>query len=97
MSKTPKSDAALEQWGSFTDEIRQRLESGKRAYGDSSFERPEERLITEIQQELLDVTGWSFILWHRLEALRSRVEQCAADHSSSLSSAESLTTSVTGS
>jgi hypothetical protein len=95
VSSTPKSDAALEQWGSFTDEIRQRLESGKRAYGDSSFERPEERLVTEIQQELLDVTGWSFILWHRLEALRSRVEQCVAETSCS-NSAESQTTSATG-
>lgn len=77
---TPKSDAALQQWPAFASEIYARLDMGKRTYGDDSFERPAERLIVEIQQELMDVCGWSFILWHRLESLKALVaslEDCS--------------------
>lgn len=78
MSDTPKSDAAIARFEGFTSEVRSRLEAGKRAYGDSSFETPLERMITEIQQELMDVTGWSFILFDRLEELRERLRAVSA-------------------
>jgi hypothetical protein len=84
VSDTPKSDEALKQWPAYTDEVFSRLENGKRAYGDSSFERPLESLITEIQQELMDVSGWAFIQWHRLESMKEKarvVEACFGSHS----------------
>jgi hypothetical protein len=72
MSDTPKSDAALRRWPEFTGEVHARLDMGKRIYGDDSFERPLERLLVEIQQELMDVCGWSFIMWSRLEKMKAR-------------------------
>lgn len=42
-------------------------------YGDRSFHLPPAELAREIEQELLDLCAWSFILWCRLRALRERV------------------------
>lgn len=70
-----RSDQALERFGEFAARIRARLESGKRVYGDSSFERPLVSLVEEIRQEALDVAGWAFILYDRLAELEQRVEQ----------------------
>lgn len=52
-----------------------RLERGEEEYGDSSFDLPPEILIDEIQEELLDVTNWSFILWETLERCREKTER----------------------
>lgn len=71
---TPKSDAALQLYEEFSERIRIRLENGKRVYGDSSFERPIERLVEEIRQEVLDVAGWAFILYSRLDELEKKVD-----------------------
>ena len=54
-------------------EVEKRLEKGAREYGDSSMERDTDDLLVEIQEELADVTGWSFILWRKIELLRYRV------------------------
>ncbi len=70
VSITPESEAALNSFGEFAERIRARLDAGKREYGDSSFNRPRGELVDEIQQELLDVVGWSFILYSRLEKLK---------------------------
>jgi len=36
----------------------------------------------EIEEELLDVAGWAFILWTRIRALRDAVEGLSVDPSS---------------
>lgn len=46
------------------------MNAGAKEYGDVSFERPTVELIDEIQQELEDVSGWSCVLWMRLEKLK---------------------------
>jgi hypothetical protein len=62
MSKTPKSDKFLDEyWPAFVADVTQRLNSGKRVYGDDSFDRPTVNIIGEIQQEHMDVAGWSGI------------------------------------
>jgi len=48
---------------------------GALTYGDTSFERPPGQLLEEIEQELLDQAGWSFIMWCRLEEVRERLKQ----------------------
>jgi hypothetical protein len=53
--------------------LEKRLEAGFRAYGDGSFSRRTDGLLEEIQQELLDTCGWSYILWSKVEALRKRL------------------------
>ncbi len=63
----------LTSWPAFSARVRERLEAGRTEYGDTSFERPPGELLEEIQQELCDVCGWSFILFERLERLRRRL------------------------
>ena len=74
-SATPRSDRALEQFDEFTARIRERLENGRRVYGDSSFERPLTSLVEEIRQEVLDQAGWAFIAYVRLSELEDRISQ----------------------
>jgi len=49
--------------------LRERLEAGARNYGEVSFRREPAELAGEIEQELLDVCGWAFVLWCRLRRL----------------------------
>jgi len=62
--------------------LRERLEAGARSYGDASFRREPAELAGEIEQELLDVCGWAFVLWRRLGRLRA-VLRSEADPNSS--------------
>lgn len=72
--ETPISRAALDNdWPVYVEAVNERLENGCRVYGDSSFDRDPYSLISEIQDELKDVAGWSFILWKRLETLRAKL------------------------
>ena len=58
----------------FFARVDQRLANGERVYGDASFERPTTELLGEIEEELLDIAGWSYVAWCRLVALKKRVE-----------------------
>ncbi|MEO7032738.1 MAG: hypothetical protein ABI548_02820 [Polyangiaceae bacterium] len=60
----------LDAFDGFVREVRDRLEAGRAAYGDRSFARPPVELVGELQQEALDLAGWGFVLWCRLEAMR---------------------------
>lgn len=71
--ETPKSDAAMQRFPIFAEAIYARLDGGRRNYGDSSFEQPPARLAEEIRQELLDVAGWAFIMWERINELEQRL------------------------
>ena len=62
---------ALARWPAFAESVRVRLEAGRAAYGDRSFSRPPAELVAELQQEALDLAGWGFVLWCRLEAMRA--------------------------
>lgn len=41
-----------------------RWAKGAREYGDRSFSEPARKLADEILEELADVIGWLFVLWH---------------------------------
>jgi hypothetical protein len=53
--------------------VSQRLEQGRHVYADRSFHREPDVLVDEIAEELLDVAGWAFILWVRLDRMRAVV------------------------
>ena len=53
--------------------LQSRLEIGAQEYGDKSFSRPETNLIEMIQEEVLDIAGWSYILWAKLERLKAKI------------------------
>ncbi|MFI5364973.1 MAG: hypothetical protein ACHQ4J_05055 [Candidatus Binatia bacterium] len=57
----------------FAAAVESRLQQGAQTYGDRSFQQTPDVLAGEIEQELLDVCAWSFILWCRLRALRERL------------------------
>ncbi len=61
----------LDAWPAFADGVRRRLETTRAVYGDTSFARPPAELFAELQQEALDLAGWGFVLWRRLEAMRT--------------------------
>jgi hypothetical protein len=65
----------LDAWPAFAERVRQRLEAGRAAYGDRSFGRPPGELVGEIEQELLDVCGWSFIALERLARAATQVNK----------------------
>ena len=57
-------------FGDFAMAVEGRLRQGASTYGDRSFQRA---LAGEVEQDLLDVCAWSFILWCRVRAVRERV------------------------
>lgn len=71
----------FEGWGAFTGAVFKRLEDGERVYHGASFQRPPGELAGEVEQEILDLAAWSFILWTRLRAIKAKLES-EADHGS---------------
>lgn len=59
------------EWKHFLSLVESRLEEGAKVYGDKSFFRHPSEISGEIEQELLDIVGWSFILWLRITKGRS--------------------------
>jgi hypothetical protein len=75
-SLTPISDdAIIVKWPVFSKQIRDRLLIGAKTYGDCSFRKSPDKLIDEIGQELMDVVGWSFILWCKLLDIQAKLEE----------------------
>ena len=54
----------------FTERLRSRMEKGFAEYGDKSFDRPVNELLGEIEEEILDICGWSLILYSRIQRLK---------------------------
>ncbi len=52
-----------------------RLRQGALAYGDRSFSRDPGELLGELEQEALDLSGWSYVIWRRVRTLRAAVER----------------------
>lgn len=69
--KSPESD----RWPEFVSAVAARLQAGAREYGDRSFHRPPTELVGEIEEELLDVCAWTFILWTRVRAIRKKAKR----------------------
>ena len=63
--------------GPYEDEyiakLRERLKQGHVEHGISSFNKETSGLIEEIQEELLDVSGWGFMLFVRLKRLEAHI------------------------
>jgi hypothetical protein len=72
---TPKSDVAISAFPDFMEAVRLRLAAGRETYGDSSFTMPLQAVNTEIAQELMDLCGWAFILWTRVQNLERQLRE----------------------
>ena len=56
----------------FWNQLWLKLERGAKEYGDASFDRPRDELWGEIQEECIDIAGWAYVLWLKVEALKRR-------------------------
>ena len=63
-----------ESRAAFFERLHEKLEQGAKEHGDKSFDLTAPRLIEELQAEALDLAGWGWILWDRLERLRVAAE-----------------------
>ena len=57
----------------YFNKLQQRLEVGAKEYGNDSFKKSQVKLMEEIQEEILDIAGWSYVLWQKLENLKKKV------------------------
>ena len=58
-------------WPEFERIMKKRLDTGYREYGDGSFSKDPKELLEEVAQETLDIVGWGFILWTRLQVMKT--------------------------
>ena len=58
--------------------LEKKLQAGAIEHGDKSFDLPAPALIAELQAEALDLAGWGWILWDRLERLKVAAEAAEA-------------------
>ena len=63
----------------FADKVLHRLQEGQREYGSKSFSMEPNVLLTEIEEELLDVCGWAYILQVRMDKVRKAMAALDAD------------------
>src|SRR5262249_4799044 len=70
-----ENDRLAAPFSTFTAAIEDRLRQGAVIYGDLSFARDPADLAGEVEQELLDVCAWSFIVWCRVRALRDALTE----------------------
>lgn len=61
----------MKPWTKYFEELEKRIERAAIEYGDKSFDKSTEKLLGEIQEEILDIAGWSYILWEKLERMKS--------------------------
>jgi len=59
----------------FIDKILSRLKIGAQSYGDTSFSYSPSLLGKNIEEEILDICGWSFVLWVRLQQLKKVLDK----------------------
>jgi hypothetical protein len=57
----------------FFRDLEARLVQGAKEYGDASFAGPVSSTLGEIEEEFLDVAGWGYIGWVKIQRLRERI------------------------
>jgi class 3 adenylate cyclase len=72
----PRHEDLREQ---FITQLRERLQAGEIEYGDVSFDRPLVEVIGEMQEEVLDIAGWGFVAFVRLEQLKRLAQEVLDD------------------
>ncbi len=78
MSNERSKRLIAEQWPVFTEAVLSRLEVGAAENGDESLDADPDRLAREIQEELLDVMGWAFLLWAKMQAIHDKAKLAGA-------------------
>ena len=69
----------MEDFEDFVGLVQARLSAGAKEYGDRSFSRHPMDLMNEIQEELLDICGWSYVLFTRLKKVQNALQEGVSD------------------
>lgn len=70
---SPASERAIKElFPVFTEAVHARLLTGARHYGDSSLQKSPAELVAEVEEELFDVMGWTFLLWLKMRAIAEK-------------------------
>lgn len=56
-------------WEELKKDVDDKLERGRRLYGDESFSGPLVQTIREIKEELVDVCGWTVIAYAKMRRI----------------------------
>lgn len=67
--------AIAKDWPRFQSKVRRRLLAGAKKYGDASFKRSRKELKGEMEAEFLDIMGWGFIYWTKLQKLAEQIDR----------------------
>lgn len=62
---------ALSHRDEFFAAVAVRLNQGAQDYKDESFNKPLRQLLDELEQEALDLAGWGFIAWEKIQRMRA--------------------------
>lgn len=62
----------LTQLSRFQRDVATRMRKGQEEYGDRSFRSSPLALIEELKEEVLDIAGWGYVLWKRLDDFERR-------------------------
>lgn len=71
-------DQLFDDFGEFASRVEGRLAVGAEEYGNSAERRPPTELADELAEEALDIAGWGFLLYRRIQRLRRRVAELEA-------------------
>ncbi len=71
MKRPPDFNRQFDLQDEFLKNLAARLEAGRKEYGNSSLMQSPTDLKREIEEELLDVAGWAFVLWVRVRHLET--------------------------
>ena len=66
------------RWEWFLNKMKARLQAGFIEYGDGSFERCPLSLLNEVEEEILDQIGWSYIQLVRIQKTREKLQHLTA-------------------
>ena len=61
-----------DHYGPFLRDLGEKLKRGQDTYGSSSFQKSDNELLTELQEEAVDLAGWGYVLYAKIEGLKRR-------------------------
>ena len=65
--KTEREPRWERHFAKFIRTMSERLTRGHLEYGDESFSKPHDTLTNEMEEEILDIIGWAFIRWVKIQ------------------------------
>jgi hypothetical protein len=63
----------------YVEKVKERLAYGEDKYGDRIEKIPSQTVIDEIEAEFLDIVGWGFEIWRRMQVFRVKLEKWEND------------------